>query len=165
MLFDVSTRGDLRKYGLTELFSESSEPPFTEFPLDQFKSLFPEGDYRFVATGIDGVKMVGTDTLTHDFPAGPEIFAPAADATVPRGDLMVEWAKVTAPAGIAITGYQVLVVREDPLRVFSVDLPEGATSVTIPGEFFDPGTEYKVEVLAIEVSGNQTLSEAAFTTS
>lgn len=164
VLFDVSAQGELQTYGLTELFSESSEPPFTEFPLEQFKALFPEGPYRFVATGIDDVQMLGTDTLTHDFPAGPEILSPGEDATVPVDDLVVEWQPVTEPAGIDITGYQVLVVNEDPLRVFSVDLPEGATSATVPGEFLDPDTEYKVEVLAIEVSGNQTLTEVAFTT-
>src|SRR5262245_57217281 len=30
-------------FGLSELFSESSEPPFTEFPFARFKQLFPEG--------------------------------------------------------------------------------------------------------------------------
>lgn len=164
VLFDVSTKGELKNYGLTELFSESSEPPFTEFPIEQFKALFPEGAYRIEATGIDGEKMVGSDTLTHNFPAGPEIISPAGDASVPAEDLVVEWAPVTEPAGIDIIGYQVLVVNEDPLRVFSVDLSEEATSVTVPGEFFEAGTEYKVEVLAIEVSGNQTLSEVTFTT-
>jgi len=76
----------------------------------------------------------------------------------------VEWAPVTEPSGIDITAYQVLVVRENPLRVFAVDLPEGATSVTVPGEFLQPRVDYKVEVLAIEVSGNQTLTEVAFRT-
>ena len=45
------TRGELRQYGLTELFSESSEPPFGEFSLERFKELFPEGEYRFEAIG------------------------------------------------------------------------------------------------------------------
>lgn len=164
VLFDVSAQGELQTYGLTELFSESSEPPFTEFPLEQFKALFPEGEYRFVATGIDGVEMVGSDVLTHDFPAGPEILSPVEGAKVAPDDLVVEWAPVTEPGGIDITAYQVLVVRENPLRVFSVDLPEGATSVTVPGEFLERRVDYKVEVLAIEVSGNQTLTEVAFRT-
>jgi hypothetical protein len=37
--------------------------------------------------------------------------------------------------------------------------------VTIPSEYFDPGTEYKLEVLAIEASGNQTLTEITFNVS
>jgi hypothetical protein len=35
----------------------------------------------------------------------------------------------------------VIVTREDPLRIYSVDLPAGTTSVSVPPEFLDPGTE------------------------
>ncbi len=162
-LFDVRTRGVLRSYGLTELFSESSEPPFTEFSLDEFKKLFPAGDYRFVATSIQGERMVGTATLTHNFPEGPEILSPEEEETV-TGDVVVEWAPVEGPAGIVIAGYQVLVIDETSHRVLSLDLPADAESVLVPSEFLDPGTVYKVEVLAVEVGGNKTLSEVTFTT-
>jgi len=56
-ILDVINLGVLRGYGLTELFSESSEPPFTEFPLAQFKKLFPEGDYVLEGVAIDGTLM------------------------------------------------------------------------------------------------------------
>jgi hypothetical protein len=46
--------------------------------------------------------------------------------------------------------------------VFSVELPATTTSVTIPAEYLDPGTEYKLEVQAIEASGNQTTTEVTF---
>ena len=82
-IVDVDVTGRAENYGLTELFSESSEPPFTEFPLEQFKELFPEGTYTFTGTTIDGAPMTGTATLTHDFPDGPEILSPAADSKVP----------------------------------------------------------------------------------
>jgi hypothetical protein len=55
------------------------------------------------------------------------------------------------------------VEREDPLRVFSVALPASVTSVTIPSEFLEPATRYKLEVQAIEASGNQTLTEITST--
>jgi hypothetical protein len=42
-ILDVDVTGRAEDFGLTELFSESSEPPFEEFPLEQFKQLFPEG--------------------------------------------------------------------------------------------------------------------------
>jgi hypothetical protein len=162
-LLDVDVTGRAEDYGLTELFSESSEPPFEEFPLEQFKALFPEGAYTFRGTTIDGVPMTGTATLTHDFPDGPEILSPAADSKVPAGQVVVRWAPVTTPAGIDITGYQVLVVQEEPvLRVFSADLPATATKLSVPAEFVQPRTEYKVEVLAIEAGGNQTLTELTF---
>ena len=72
-IVDVDVTGRAEDYGLTELFSESSEPPFEEFPLEQFKALFPEGTYTFRGTTVDGTPMTGTASLTHDFPDGPEI--------------------------------------------------------------------------------------------
>jgi hypothetical protein len=58
----------------------------------------------------------------------------------------------------------VIVEREDEARTFQVDLPATATSVTIPPEFLEANTGYKVEVLAIEASGNQTITEVSFQT-
>src|SRR5688572_15320786 len=46
-ILDVTTKERLDDYGLTELFSESSEPPFDVFPLEKFKQLFPAGRYSF----------------------------------------------------------------------------------------------------------------------
>ena len=162
-LLDVDVTGRAENYGLTELFSESSEPPFEEFPLEQFQELFPEGTYAFRGSTIDGVPMTGTATLTHDFPDGPEILAPAAGSKVPADQVVVQWAPVTTPSGTDIAGYQVLVVQEEPvLRVFSADLPATATELAVPAEFVQPRTEYKVEVLAIEAGGNQTLTELTF---
>jgi hypothetical protein len=107
--------------------------------------------------------MTGTASLTHDFPDGPDILSPVADSRVSRDDVVVKWAPVTAPAGIDIAGYQVLVVQEEPeLRVFSADLPPTATRLSVPAEFVQPRTEYKVEVLAVEAGGNQTLTELTF---
>ena len=48
-VLDVEAANVIRNYGLTELFSESSEPPFTEFPFEEFKQLFPEGRYTLHA--------------------------------------------------------------------------------------------------------------------
>ncbi|MBA3778705.1 MAG: hypothetical protein H0X16_05310 [Chloroflexi bacterium] len=163
-ILDVRNKGVLKGYGLTELFSESSEPPFTEFPLSEFKKLFPEGEYMFEGRQTDGIRMRSTFTLTHDFPAGPVITSPREDATVAATDLVVRWQPVTEPAGLEIVRYQVLVVSEDdPGHVFSTFLPGDATSIAIPQEFLGTAGAYKVEVLAIEQSGNQTLSELPVT--
>jgi len=43
-------------------------------------------------------------------------------------------------------------------------MPADATSMMIPPGFLDNNTEYEWEVLAIESSGNQTLSSSFFTT-
>jgi hypothetical protein len=158
----VNTRTRLRNYGLTELFSESSEPSFDEFPLNKFKRLFPEGRYRLVGTTIENRRLVGTARLSHDIPDGPQIISPADGSTVPPGAVVADWNPVGEPSGINIVGYRAIVEREDPLRVFSADLPASVTSVTVPSEFMESGTEYKLEVQAIEASGNQTLTEITF---
>ena len=134
-------------------------------PLEQFKKLFPEGAYRFRGSTVDGTPVTASATLTHNFPDGPTIVSPAADTRVRPDRVVVEWAPVTTPAGIDIARYQVLVVQEEPvLRVFSADLPATATRLSVPAEFVQPRTEYKVEVLAIETGGNQTLTELNFRT-
>jgi hypothetical protein len=76
--------------------------------------------------------------------------------------VVVAWKPVRTP-GVDIVGYQVVVTREDPLRVLSVDLPARARRLPVPAEFLQRGIEYKAEVLAIEAGGNQTLTEIAFT--
>jgi Fibronectin type III domain len=75
---------------------------------------------------------------------------------------VASWNPPPEPSGINIVGYRAIVEREDPLRVFSVDLPASVTSVTVPQEYLQPGTKYKLEVQAIEASGNQTLTEVDF---
>jgi hypothetical protein len=161
-LFHATATGELADYGLTELFSESSEPPFTESPLAEFQRLFPEGDYRYEGCTIDGQAMRSAVTLTHAFPAGPEILSPAEEETVAADEVVVRWAPVT---NIPIVRYQVLVIDEgqDPPQELSVHLPASRTEFPVPAGFLRPGVEYKVEVLAIEAGGNQTLSELTFT--
>jgi hypothetical protein len=161
-IVDFQTSGPVNDYGLTELFSESSEPPFTEFPLDQFKALFPEGVYTFSGTTMAGTELTGTATLTHNIPNGPEILAPEDGARVPRDQAVIRWSAGAQSAGVDIVGYQVVVTRENPLRVYSVDLPSTVTSVRVPPEFLERNVRYAFEVLAIEAGGNQTLTQRSF---
>jgi hypothetical protein len=161
-ILDVDAAGRLNRFGLTELFSESHEPEFSELPLRRFKKRFPAGRYRFRGTTVEGRRLVGTARFSHDTPAGPEITSPTAEATVPEGQAVASWNPGNQPAGVDIVGYRVIVERENPLRVFNADLPASVTSITIPSEFLQPGIRYKVEVQAIERSGNQTISERTF---
>jgi hypothetical protein len=162
-IVDFRTAGPVDAYGLTELFSESSEPPFTEFTLDSFKALFPAGQYAFSGTTIDGTALTGTATLSHHIPNGPEILSPADGARVDDDAVVVKWSPGTQPVGVDIRAYQVVVTRENPHRVLAVDLPASVTSLTLPEEFLESRTAYALEVLAIEAGGNQTLTEMAFT--
>lgn len=164
-ILDIQTQSALEGYGLTELFSESSEPPFEEFPLEEFKQLWPAGEYTFAGETIDGVKMESSVTLTHDIPAGPEVLAPTKNGTVPADQVVVQWQPVTEPAGIDIVAYQVIVeTAKGPLRVSDVKLPATETELSVPAQFLAPATRYKVEVLAIERGGNQTITELPFFT-
>lgn len=58
-IVDIRNRGRLKDYGLTELFSESSEPSFKVFSLRKFKALFPRGRYTFAGETIHGRRLVG----------------------------------------------------------------------------------------------------------
>lgn len=163
VMVDLAATGRLTDYGLTELFSESSEPPFDMFPLSEFKRLFPEGNYVFEGTLIDGTALRSSVPLTHDFPVGPVIVLPRPDSTVSADGLTVRWLAVPSRPAVDVVGYQVLVVAEDGTQTLSADLPASARQLSVPPEYLESGREYKVEVLAIETSGNQTLREVSFT--
>jgi Fibronectin type III domain len=163
-IFEVQGRGSLRKFGLTELFFESNEPSLDEVPLEDLLVLFPAGTYTFVGKTVDGARLTGTTTLTHDIPDEPVVTAPAAGGVVDRNNAVISWRAVTTPTGIEIAGYQVIVLGGEPSREFNVRVLATTTSVTVSREFLEPGTEYTFEVLAIEASGNQTITEGSFRT-
>ncbi len=155
--------GSARQTGVTELFLESAEPGFDDLPLDEFLHRFPEGTYLFWGRTVDGDILIGEAELTHALPDGPVLVSPEEDETTTADNTIVEWLPVSDPEGSSIVNYQVLVVQEEPtLRVLDMMLPADATSVKIPFAFLAPGGTYKYEILAIEESGNQTLSEREF---
>ncbi len=165
-ILDFRAEGSVGIQGITELFFESAEPSFDVQPLSELLRLFPEGNYRFEGVTTGGVPLKGKARLTHALPAGPLLVLPAEDDdSVDPANTVIQWQTVPDPPGSTIVGYQVIVVREvGGLRVFSADVGPAITSVTVPPEFMQPGTTYKYEVLAIEASGNQTISEREFET-
>ena len=180
-VFSVTNIGKLKMLGSTELFMESNEPNFVEdMSLPEILEFLPVGVYEFKGRTIEGDVLEGAATLTHDLPCGPEIISPAEDSALDPGlPVVISWEAVTnkldtgsdvgvcdAGSDITIIGYEVVVDNEntDPLERFTIRLPADATEVTVPEEFIVPGTEYKFEILAIEVSGNQTITESFFTT-
>lgn len=162
-LLEVNAKGRLANFGLTELFSESNEPPFDVFPLERFKRKFPEGLYTFSGSTIDGQPLVGSAHLSHDFPDGPDTESPADGATVARDEVVARWGPGQQPEGVHLIGFRVIVTREDPLRVFSADLRPSVRELRIPARFLEPGTEYQLEIQAIDRSGNQTSTDTTFT--
>ena len=171
-IVDVRGSGSVGKQGVTELFFESAEPSFEEQTLDELFALFPEGNYIFKGTTVDGKTLDGKATFKHNIPAGPEIVSPAEGAVLnPNEPVVIDWEPVTDPfpgtdSVIDIVGYQVIVerVKPQPLVVYSVNLPATVTQVTVSPEFIQANADYNFEVLAIEASGNQTISEGNFKT-
>jgi hypothetical protein len=187
-LLDERPRGSLAEFGLTEQFNESSEPPMeelvaldpdcdeAEFSLAEFQELFPAGIYEFEGLTVEGLELDGEATFSHAMPAGPEVVEPADEAEVdPDLPLFVDWDPVTDPIAtlpavpgvgpVDIVGYRVIVQEDVHLPPeFLVELPADITEVTVSPEYLAPGKEYKLEVFAIDVSGNQTLTENSFTT-
>ena len=165
-ILDISGKGSVGAQGITELALESAEPSFDDQPLSELLEMFPEGMYTFEGLTTDKVELTGEAMLTHDLPVGPVLISPGeGDETVDPENTVVEWQLVPDPPGSAIVGYEVIVeTEEDPLRVFKVDVSNETTRVTVPAEFMEAGTAYKWEVLAVETSGNQTISESDFET-
>jgi hypothetical protein len=180
-MLDVRVKGRLGRQGLTELFFESAEPPFTELSPQQFLRRFPEGVYEIDGTTLEGVELESTDELRHVLPAPPDnvrvsgiVAAKNCDAVplpVVRNPVIISWNRVTEPhprigrssARIDIVGYQVVVEREEPTKlVLSVDLPPSATDFRVPSKFLALGDEFKFEILVREASGNRTAVESCF---
>ena len=101
-----------------------------------------------------------------------EVMAPVIIAwpavTTSHPDPFGGGAGVQPPVGVVIHNYEVVVETEvevdgDELEVvFSVILPPGETSMTVPAEFLALSDEFKYEVLAREESFNQTAVESCF---
>jgi len=174
MVLRLEGQGPLHDLGLTELFFETVEPTNADVPLEELLAQLPEGEYTFQGPTTDGNVTMGTALLTHDIPAGPVLVTPAEDAVVPTANLVMSWEPVTETimGGAAnIISYQLIVEKDQAPHphafakpVMSIFVRPSVTSVTVPSEFLEPATTYDWEVLAIEESGNQTLSSSQFTT-
>ena len=135
-----------------------------DLSLEDLLALFAEGEYEFRGRSVAGDRPLGTATLTHDIPAAPQILTPEEGVLVDPDDAVISWDPVTEPAGIEIAGYQVTVERGDRARSLSLELPPETTSVLVPPDFLEPGTDYLFQVFAIEVGGNQTITQGVLDT-
>ena len=172
-LFEVKDGGSTEKYGLSELFFEGAEPSLDEQPRDEFLARFAEGEYTIVGETADGDELRSTATFRHDIPDGPVVISPEEEDIVDLDAVLIDWEPVTSPPGIEIVGYEVSFAPEDPeegdpppaldIDLF-LELPSTVTAFRIPPELLMPDTEYVFEVLAVEVSGNKTITEVAFFT-
>lgn len=182
LIMAVDPQGALGDLTVSDLFFESREPPSDEFSIQDLQTAFPEGEYRVGGTDFAGVARVGVAMFTHDVPAEPNITFPvlaedeesAGDSVVSPTDLVVTWdpvTELTAGDSLSITGYELIITKvdhDDPnglsRPVYDVHVGPATTSLGVPEMFFEAGTVYELEVLALEVSGNQTISVGFFIT-
>lgn len=184
-VYSVNMIGKLRKFGGTESFLESNEPNFEEeMTLPEILEFLPSGIYKFKGRSIENEKLEGSEELTHDLPCGPVVTSPVSEdeeldpVVSPEEPVMISWEEVVnkidtdsddgecGEGEVTIVGYEVIVENEsvDPPETFSIKLPSEVLKVTLPPEFIIPGSDYKFEILAIEQSGNQTITEREFET-
>jgi hypothetical protein len=94
---------------------------------------------------------------------------------VPTTGLVARWSPVTKDLDgndLTIIAYQLIIEKDTPPHPhmigkpssLSMYLPPSVTSVAVPDALLEAGTPYDWEVLAIEESGNQTLSSGSFQT-
>lgn len=107
-------------------------------------------DYNVTEVSADGGIVIAWPavTTTHPDPRFPQEFGDNYDFAIYNYEVVVE-------TELEIDG-------EEFPSVFSVILPPGERSMTIPPEFIAQGDEFKYEVLAREVSFNQTATESCF---
>ncbi len=160
-VFEVIGFAGYRQLGMTELFFEGAEPNLDEFPLDELLGLFPEGEYDFEGLTVNGEELDSEAILSHAVPNGPGNVRALLGT---NNSLVISWdAVTTVPEGfpdrpIRIVGYQLIV------KPFQVTVPANVRSVTVPKEFVGslPSGEVLFEVLAIDASGNQSITESSF---
>ncbi len=191
--FDLRTQRSLGRQGMSELHFASQpssfpvdnggeiDPKGAIETVEAFLDQFPAGEYEVAASTPDG-ELQGKATLTHVLPALPEIVTPISPTDNPPvvdpKFLVIEWKPVTTrfigDGPVEIIEYQVILDQAEPPRATPwidgssrralINLPASATSLTVPPEFLLPNTLYDFEVLAIEASGNSTISEGEFMT-
>jgi len=178
---NIWAKKSLADQGFAELFFESGEPTLEDVPIATFLGRFPEGTYEFEGETIEGDDVEGEAEFTWIIPCGPEIWADVK----PR-KIVIKWNAVETVVNLnsttydpeecygsddlLIVGYRVEVEWEEVLNEgtpdeeeivhkFGIDLEADQYQVTVPPEFMEIGQEFQYEVLAIEVSGNQTITE------
>ncbi len=170
-VLDIDTSKNVKEQGLTEGFFESFEPPADEVSMEEFFARFPEGEYIFRGISIENEWLLGETDFTHTLPAPPENLSPTEGEVVSPLGFTASFEPViqdTEGNPIEIELYTVVVekIEDEPiLQTFTVILPPDRTEVDVPEQFLEPDTEYKLEVIAQEESGNRTITETGtFTT-
>lgn len=181
-IMDLEPEGSAAKIGLTELFFEGSEPPLVDVSYARFLKLFPPGDYVFRGKTTGNQLIRNTDPLTAELACPVKIVSPPTDRAIAPDKVVIRWQAVPGVFNpdtgickknkdVGLASYEVIAEIKNEaaglVRHLNVELPADATEVPVPREFIAeglrfPGTEFKLEVIAIEDSGNKTITEGTF---
>ena len=142
------------------------------------RQLFPQGNYRFHAKTIGNQLSRSTDALTAELPCPVKVVSPPKDEPVAPDRVVIRWEPAPGvfnpDSGICkknqdveLASYEVIaeVVNEEAglVRHYTVELAAGVTELPVPRTFFKeglllPGTEFRLEVIAIEDTGNKLVA-------
>ena len=181
-LLEIQIDGRMKAQGLSELSIETTEPSFDDMPAKEFLARFPEGDYGFLGSTLDGNKITGTGTLSHVMPAAPgnlkvsgQGFPKDCDddlIPVATKPVMITWQPVTTShpdvgkaGAVKVDTYEVILERHVPTnQELKIQLSPGATSYQVPASFIagNTGDPYKFEIAVAAENGNQTTIESCF---
>ena len=164
-ILDIRAKSKLGNHGLSGIFIESAEPGFDELSFKRFKRRFPEGKYRITGETTAGRALRGNDKLSHAVPKEPAVTFPTDGGTVDRNGFVFRW-DPPSDKKVEIVRYQLTVSNEDAKNgEVIIEVGPNRTSATIGGEYLSPGDTYAAELIALEKSGNQTISALEFKTS
>ena len=165
--------------------SKEADP---SYKLGDFLELFEEGPYTALGTTVEGDCLESEAELSHDLPAGPNVTSVTQgyDLTVTWDEVAKEFDPMD-PQGqkqnasdlkSEIVGYIVvaeytLVLNPGPdeeeiTRVLTIDVAPDETSANIPESFLPDAPEegdeleFKIEVGAVEETGNTTFTEIEY---
>ena len=189
VFFIVNTDGGLEMKGNTEIFTESSEPPFCDDPDDPvecteakiaaaiaaFQADFPEGTYTFEVWFEDDTlpNAFATAELSHDLPAAPDIRRPKEEQKLKKVKSF-KWTDTSEGGDPEIISYEVvaemvvMVGDEEQTYVNTAVLPGNVKKLTIAPEFLKLAkrakkrgelVEFKAEVIARGDNLNKTIAE------
>ena len=175
----LTAQGALAKQGLTQFFFESAEPKFSELSPRKFFQRFPEGEYEIVAQTASGqfieaevqlsqlmAAPVGNITVA-GVPAAARCTAPNLPVVSAAAPIVIDWDPVTFShpsigkrGPVQIAEYQFFIQREGVK--LALELPPDVTSFEVPASIIAMGNDFKFEIIARTVSGNNTTIESCF---
>ena len=181
-IVELEPKRGAKTIGLTELFFEGSEPPLVDVSFARFLELFPQGNYRFLGVTTGNQLLRSTDPLTPELPCPVKVVSPP-----PRQAGRARPGRHPLGAGAGRVQPRFGHLQEEPgrgareLRGHRRGLQRGhglraalhcrtfrrRHRVVGParvhrGRHASGGTGFRLEVIAIEDTGNKTITEGTF---